>query len=404
MADRPRILYITHRVPFPPDKGDRIRNWNVLKQLAAHANVDLLTLADEPVSLATRTELNRVSERVVIAPLSRWTKSFRAVRALLTGRSISESIQSDPILRNEAHAPDRDYDAAIVSTASLAPYLWHDCFSETRSMVDVVDVDSQKWLDFAASSGFISRWLYRYEASCLRKLEKRIAISSDVTLVSDAETQLFNDIVSREVAITATNGVDLEYFTPSPPVATGGLSRVLSFAGAMDYLPNVDAATWFVREVWPAIHAKHPDAEFRIVGRNPTDAVRKLAANRGVIVTGSVPDVRPCFADAAIAVVPMRLSRGLQNKVLEALAMGKATIASPPALAALKAVPGRDLMQATTPEDWIDAITQLLNDESRRLELGANGRRFVEENHDWATCLKPLIDGVLTACSAKVPV
>ena len=162
----------------------------------------------------------------------------------------------------------------------------------------------------------------------------------------------------------------------------------------MDYLPNVDAAVWFSTEVWPAVRARFPAAEFRVVGRNPAAAVRRLAALPGVVVTGTVPDVRPLVSSAAVVVAPLRLARGVQNKVLEALAMGRAVVASPQALAALGAIPGEHLLAAATAAEWAAAVGGLLADPARCRELGASGRAYVERHHHWDRCLAPLVEKI----------
>jgi glycosyltransferase involved in cell wall biosynthesis len=168
----------------------------------------------------------------------------------------------------------------------------------------------------------------------------------------------------------------------------------------MDYLPNVDGAVWFARAVWPAIRAKHPKAEFRIVGRKPAPEVQRLAELPGVKVLGTVPDVRPFVASASAAVVPLRLARGIQNKVLEALAMARPVVAAPPALAALGTVPGEHLLRAGTPEEWVGACGSLLTDPARGHTLGAAGRRYVEAHHRWETCLEPFLDRIVPAHAA----
>jgi glycosyltransferase involved in cell wall biosynthesis len=191
--------------------------------------------------------------------------------------------------------------------------------------------------------------------------------------------------------------VDLDYFRP-----TGEREQLAcAFVGALDYLPNVDAAVWFANEVWPRVRERHPTATFRVIGRKPDAAVVKLGQRPGVEIVGQVPDVRPFVASEAVSVVPMRLSRGLQNKVLESLAMGKATVAAPPALAAIRAVPGRDLLKAESADEWVTSVCQLFDDPAERKRLGENGRRFVETNHDWATCLAPLTDLIDTATAPE---
>lgn len=387
------VLYLTHRVPFPPDKGDRIRNYHLLRQLAARGNVWLACLADEPVPAETLTELNRLCKRLAVVPIGQFGRWANAGCSLLRGRSMSEGLFAASRLRGVIRDWTRQtrFRAAVVSASSLVPYLRRDGLENTPAFVDLVDVDSQKWLDFAAASRPPKRWLYRLEATRVRKLEASLPQwARAVSVVSRAEADVYDSFTGTQAATVATNGVDLDYFA-----AGGGASgRACVFVGAMDYMPNVDGAVWFAREVWAGIRANFPEAVFRIVGRKPTMAVQELARLPGVEVTGSVPDVRPFVAAATVVVAPLRLARGVQNKVLEALAMGKAVVAAPPALAALGTTPGSELLAATTPTEWVEAVGGLLADSERCQVLGAAGRRYVERHHHWEHCLEPLLEKI----------
>lgn len=394
----PRVLYLTHRVPFPPDKGDRIRNYHLLRQLAGRGRVWLGCLADEPVGAETVAELDRLCERVAVVPVGR-TRWPRAGLRLLTGGSLSEGAFAEPRLRAVVRgwAAEAKFDAAVVSASSLAPYLRGRALAGTPAVVDLVDVDSRKWLDFADASRPPKSWLYRLEARRVRAVERDLPRwTRAVSVVSRAEADIYDAIAGPGAATVATNGVDLDYFTPRD----GETDQACAFVGAMDYLPNVDAAVWFAREAWPAIRERFPAAEFRIIGRKPTPAVRELAALPGVTVIGQVPDVRPHVAAAAVVVAPLRLARGLQNKVLEALAMAKPVVAAPAALAALRTVRGRDLIEAQKPAEWADAVGGLFADPHRCRELGAAGRRYVEEHHHWEHCLEPLLERVFAPAVA----
>ena len=229
--------------------------------------------------------------------MGRWA---RAGISLLRGRSLSEGLFSD----------DRDCGESIrewasqnaisgprwPSASSLAPYLRQEVLENTAAIVDLVDVDSQKWLDFAAASKPPRSWLYRLEAARVRKLEAELPHwVRAVSVVSRAEADVYDSFAGQGAATVATNGVDLEYYRPSEQKT----ELACAFVGAMDYLPNVDGALWFVREVWPALRAKYPRAEFRIVGRKPDAAIRALANVPGVAVTGSVPDVRQFVQSAS---------------------------------------------------------------------------------------------------------
>ncbi len=387
-ASRPDILCLAHRVPYPPDKGDRIRTYHLLKWVAARAAVHLACLADEPVDDGTRAALSHLCERVEVVrlgPRSRW---LRALGSLARGHTITEGAFDSPPLRAVLRrwARGTQFHAALASASSLIPYLRLEELRGVPAVVDLVDVDSQKWLDYAAAGRGLRAWLYRTEGRRLRRVEQMLPTwARAVTLVSETEADLYRQLCAGGAVHAVDNGVDLDYFQPSSP----GLGQRCVFVGALDYRPNVEGIIWFCREVWPKIRRHHPNVRLILVGRHPTPSVHRLAELPGVELIGQVPDVRPHLAGATVAVVPLRLARGVQNKVLEALAMGKAVVASPPSLAGLRAKPGVHLLSATSPEEWIEAVSRLLDDEPLRQRLGAAGRCYVEVNHHWEGCLEP---------------
>jgi sugar transferase (PEP-CTERM/EpsH1 system associated) len=259
-----------------------------------------------------------------------------------------------------------------------------------RTVVDLVDVDSQKFLDYAHAASFWKAWLYRLEGQRLRTLEKTIAQrASAISFVSEAEADIYRGFCPNDKTLGIANGVDLDYFQPQTGQAVD--NRCI-FVGALDYPPNIDAMLWFCREVWPRVRSELPDATLSIVGRNPTLAVRELSAVAGVEVVGSVPDVRPHMAAASVAIAPLRIARGIQNKVLEAMAMALPVIVSPGALEGLALEPGKHVLLAETAEQWVHAVTRLCQDRATAAKLGSIGREFVESAHDWSTCLNSLDD------------
>jgi len=393
--DRPRILYITHRVPYPPDKGDRIRNYHVLREMAERARVWLVALADEPVVEEHRRALAALCERVETVQVANKGRWLQAGWSLLCGKSLSEGLfreQALIALLPELTA-EANFHSVMISASSLASCLDAPGLAKLPKHVDLVDVDSQKWLDFAAASRSPKNWLYRLEGGRVRALETRLTASvQTLCLVSKAETELFNGFTHPDAAITASNGVDLDYFHPQPDVAE---LPACVFVGAMDYFPNVDAAVWYATTIHPQVREQFPEAEFHIVGRKPTAHVQKLAAIPGVRVLGTVPDVRPHVAAARLAVCPIRVARGLQNKVIEAMAMAKPTLSTPAAMAALQATPGHDLLQLHSADDWVRAICELWLDGPRRTALGQAARQYVQSHHHWHRCVRPLIDRVV---------
>jgi sugar transferase (PEP-CTERM/EpsH1 system associated) len=294
------------------------------------------------------------------------------------------------ILRDWARRTD--FTASLASSSGVAQYLRLPELRGVPAVVDLVDVDSQKWLDYAAASRGPRSWLYGAEGRRVRRLEAEISRwARGVTLVSYAEARLY-----AGSATVVRNGVELEYFRP----ARSATEMSCVFVGALDYRPNVDAAGWFCRHVWPRVRVLCPSGTLYLVGRRPVRAVRRLARLPGVKVIADVPDVRPYLARAAVVVAPLRIARGVQNKVLEALAMGKAVVSSPQALSGIAAEPGVHLLAADTAQDWVNAVVKLFDDGPLRQRLGEAGRDYVSEHHCWERCLEPI--GPLLGLTADI--
>jgi sugar transferase (PEP-CTERM/EpsH1 system associated) len=270
----------------------------------------------------------------------------------------------------------------------MVPYLRSPGLRGVAAVVDLVDVDSQKWLDYAAAGRGPRSWLHRLEGRRLRQLERALPEwARAITLVSPAEAELYRAACGTGPVHAVVNGVDQDYFQPRPipPSAESGCV----FVGALDYRPNVDAAEWFCTEVWPEVHRRRPADRFVLVGRRPTPAIGRLAERPGVVLVGQVADVRPHLAAATVVVAPLRIARGIQNKVLEAMAMAKPVLASPQALEGLEALPGQDLMVAESPREWVASLDFLMGDAPARQALGAAALAFVRAHHHWDRCLDP---------------
>lgn len=381
------FLYLTHRVPFPPDKGDRIRTFHLLRQLARWGTVDLLALADEPVTEATVQQLRQVAREVSIVPAGGAMRWLRAGTSLLTGSSASEGAFWSPTMAAavEAACKRHHYRAVFASASSLGPYLDLPSVRACPAIVDLMDVDSQKWHDFVGHASWTKRWLYQWEAARVAALEARLARRAQAMLVvSQAEADILRRTLPEAPVEVIANGVDLDYFAPADPSGDGCV-----FVGAFDYFPNIDGAVWFCQEVWPRVRERRPQERLRLVGRNPSDAVRALAQVPGVEVLGSVPDVRPAVNASAVVLAPLRVARGIQNKVLEGLAMARPVLASPQALQGL---PDRSIpvQVAQSPQEWADSLVALLGNPARCRSLGQQGRAYVERHHAWEACLEPL--------------
>ena len=406
--NRPDVLYIVHRFPYPPDKGDRIRAYNILRYLTERANVWVATLSDEDVLPEQIEHLKTLTTRLEVVPTRSLGRLLASGSSLFSGKSISEGSFGSGRLRNliAAWSDEVNFSSVLISASSLAGYLTPFEQSDSQLVVDLVDVDSEKWKQYAKISTSAKRIIYQREYRKVRQLELRLLERADaITLVSRDEANLFRTICSEQqfeeselAKIHAvTNGVDLDFFSPTESPQGGSLC----FLGAMDYRPNVEAVCWFAKQVWPLLRETHPDLRFNIVGRNPAPEVAALKKHPGIHVTGAVDDVRSWLAKAAAVIAPLRIARGVQNKVLEAMAMGRAVVASPEALTGLKVIPGSDVLQADSPQDWCEQLDRLLQSAQLREQLERAARQYVEEHHSWTATLEPF-DELLGLHAAEV--
>lgn len=395
-----QILYITHRVPWPPDRGDRIRTWNILKYLSARADVDLICLADEPVSRETRIALQDVTRRLAIVPHGGKLRYLRGAMSMACGGTVTQGLFESSVVRSVVRqwANRADYSATLASSSGIAEYLQSAELSNVRhAWVDLIDVDSQKWLDYARSSRFPMSVVYETEGRRLRELEMRLAQQTErMLVVSDAERELFRDFCPGAPIQAMGNGVDTEYFVP---ITTQPKPRTCVFVGVLNYLPNTDGVKWFAKEIWPQVRDKFSDAEFRVVGKNPPSDIEALDKLPGVSVVGPVPDVRPWLNESSCVVVPLRIARGVQNKVLEAMACGRPIICSSEPLKGLAVESGLQLIAADEPTEWVDGISKVFTDSCHAEELGMAASAWVQLNHRWNSCLQPLDEIVDTTTS-----
>jgi len=277
----------------------------------------------------------------------------------------------------------------IAFSSTMAPYIENPAPDRTR-IVDFCDADSEKWRQYAAESKGLMRFVYAREAKALGRAETRIANWADASFaITKAEADLFNarNDLSSEVDWW-TNGVDAAYFDPAISCAAIDHAPDVAFVGAMDYRANIDAVHFFVTSVWPLVRARAAAAVFAIVGANPHASIRALDGKDGIIVTGRVDDVRPWLAQSKVIAAPLRIARGVQNKVLEAMAMAKPVVATSEAAAGIACARGEDILVVDTPGDIADGILSLLVDEQRRQTIGAAARARIIEEYDWAETLK----------------
>lgn len=384
------LLLLIHRIPYPPNKGDKIRSYNLLKHLAQRYRVHLASFVDDPGDWQHVPHVEALCASTYFAKLDPLAARVRSLAALATNESLSLRYYRHRgmrawVERTMAAQPVR---RIVVFSSPMAQYA--EPYRAARRVVDFCDVDSDKWRQYADNKPWPMSVLYRREARQLLRYERKVAAECDASLfVSDPEAELFRQLApeSRDKIGFFNNGVDTDYFSPQRAYATPyqASERALVFTGAMDYWPNVDAVQWFAGEVFPRLLARFPQARFYIVGARPSPAVQALARNPGVFVTGTVPDVRPYIAHAEVAVAPLRVARGIQNKVLEAMAMARPVVVSPQALEGIEASPGADLVLADGADAFAATLAGLL--EQADGALGPCARATVQRLYSWPSNL-----------------
>jgi sugar transferase (PEP-CTERM/EpsH1 system associated) len=381
MERRLKILMLTHRLPYPPDKGERIRSYHWLRALACEHQVDLISLNDRPATADEQSALKKIVQNLWVVPLSRWTRPFRLFRALITGRSFTEAyFRSSAMvsLLKKIQAAEQ-YDLAFAVCSSAGSYFL-EAPAPDRLIVDLVDVDSAKWNRYAQQPKKLDRWIYQRESRKIADLERRLSsVAERIITVSPRECHLLSEVAPKANALAIPNGVDTNFFKPADDAAA---PNRLVFVGQMDYMPNVDAVLWFADQVWPILQRQHPDLHWTIVGRNPSPAVQELGKLPNITVTGFVPDVRP-YLVGAVSIAPIRVSCGVQNKVLEALAAGSPVIASPNVAEGLDIKAQEDFLIAKKPIDWIAAIELLLKDHDLAQRLASQARQTMLQHLTW---------------------
>ena len=389
----PDLLFLSQRIPYPPTKGEKIRAWQILNHLRKTYDVHLGSLIDDPLDQAHAETVRSICSDAHFATIDRRRAKLTCLRGLLTGEPLSVTFYRDRGLSGwvERVLTTVRPEVVFICSSNMAPYVLKAGYRGRICLVDLVDVDSAKWRDYAKRGRMPMRWLHNREWRETARLERKIAHSCDwSTLVSPAEAQLFTELVPdcAQKIKAISNGVDHQFFDPaSPAAAPFDITRSnYVFTGTMDYPPNVDAVTWFVDAMLPLVRHADPGAQFHIVGSAPALAVQALARTSGVFVTGRVPDVRPYLRHATAAIAPMRIARGIQNKVLEAMAMARPVVVTPEALEGIDAIAGEEVILAKDPQSFAAGCILAAGVEGTAIGLAA--RRRVLADYVWAERLR----------------
>lgn len=340
------LLFLCHRIPFPPNKGDKIRSYNILKVLAKDYDIHLACFVDDPFDWQYTAHLESLCESSLFVKQNKLLSKVKGLKAFISNSAISLPYYFSRKMHKWVNAKVQQHNIArvFVYSSVMAQYIDLEKTSGLTTIVDFVDVDSDKWRQYSESKTGIAKWVYQREFDKLAAFETKIALQAKHSLfVSPQEAELFKQQIPDSVGNSVhgiLNGVDTQFFDPKNNNIEALDEQIdVVFTGAMDYWANVDAVLWFSKEIWPMIRKIHPEASFFIVGGGPGSTVMALNGNQGITVTGRVKDVRPYILQSKVIVAPMQIARGIQNKVLEGMAMAKPVIAT---TMAIEGIEGRN--------------------------------------------------------------
>ncbi len=401
---KPALLFLVHRIPFPPNKGDKIRSYHLLKYLLGHYQVFLGAFIDDKSDWEHVAQLQEWCEETCFVDLNPTVAKIKSLQGLFLKQPLTLPYYANSSLQAwvDQMMQKHNIQRTLVFSSAMAQYLMAPRYKDVCRVIDFVDIDSDKWQQYSGRKPWPLNWVYKREAKELLRFECEVASQFDASLfVSSVEAQLFKKLAPHCAQRVGyfNNGVDAQYFSPDEnlPTPYNEGEKVLVFTGAMDYWPNVDAVVWFAQDVLSKIREQHPDVRFFIVGSKPAETVQKLATLPGVVVTGFVSDMRPYLQHATLAVVPMRVARGIQNKVLEAMAMGKPTLVTSQGIEGIDAEPGEDVVIADSAESLVQQSLRLLEQDCST--MGSKARELVCNNFNWDDNLPIVGEHLEQACT-----
>ncbi|MCD6459377.1 TIGR03087 family PEP-CTERM/XrtA system glycosyltransferase [bacterium] len=389
------ILFLAHRIPYPPNKGDKIRAFHEISYLNKNHNVDLCTLIDDKNDFQYVETLRKHCRNLEYCVInSKLKKIFSLFSVLTCNKTCTEKYFWSPslFLKCKKLILKNKYDIIFIYCSSMAKYVQHYS-DKIPCVIDFVDIDSNKWLQYSKFAKFPLNFLYSLESKKLAVLEKTILSWVKASfLVTEREVIFFAGLNSKNNIYAIPNGIDNKFFDPSK---TSDLSNLqtqpyICFTGAMDYFPNEDGVVFFAEKIFPRISEKYPKLKFFIVGRNPAAAVEKLTVNPNIIVTGSVDDIRPYLKQAKLAVIPLRMARGIQNKILESVSMGLPVVTTSIAYEGLNLKKGLDIIVEDDPLKFADQVISLLQDKNKRKQISLNAKQCLMKSYGWNANLKKM--------------
>ena len=393
-----KTLYLSQRIPYPPNKGEKIRTFHQIKYLLDHDHDIFLCC---PYTSDDELELfKQFTDQygVFTQQCKLGSTFFRYLSGMISHKALSISNFYSLKLQEtiDQLISDETFQNIVCTSSSMAEYIFKssaitDSKNRPKLIMDFMDLDSDKWKQYSDSSTFPMKWIYKREFELLSKYEQKIYRFFNICFfISQAEVDLFcqnNECTEKPLAIG--NGIENESFTPTihPPEND---APVFIFTGVMDYKPNIDSVLWFTENVWPKINKKHPESRFIIAGMNPVQSILTLANVKGIEVTGFVDDILPYYHQSDFFIAPLRIARGVQNKVLQAFSCGLPVIATSMGAEGIDYTDGKNILIADTPDAFIDSIERLISNKVLYQSLKENALKLIKNHYTWDVKLAPL--------------
>lgn len=392
------LLFLCHRIPYPPNKGDKIRSFNLLKELSKHYDIHLGAFIDDPNDWQYVNALTPYCKTVKLIGLNKKLATIKGLKAFFTNKPITLPYYHSNHLSKwvDQTIASQQIKKCFVYSSAMAQFVDKKTYNSLYKVIDFVDVDSDKWRQYADEKKGIMRWVYHREYLKLEHYEKHICKQFDASIfVSNKEADYFKTIVTTDLAnkiYAMDNGVDTGYFKPNNQnIETLEIKKpAICFTGAMDYWANVDAVQWFSDQVWPKIQQEIPQLNFYIVGGNPTEQVKALATKSNIIVTGRVKDTIPYIEQSEIAIAPMRIARGIQNKVLEAMALGKAVVMTQMAAEGISTPATQQTYIQDDADLFAQKVIELVNNQLLSQQIGNDNLQTIKSDYEWSSVLSKL--------------
>ncbi len=384
-------MVLSHRVPFPPHKGEKIRTYNQLEYLRARGfNVTVFCLVHDENDEKFAIEYQQQTGIKVITCEVGFSKPRMAVglfkfRALSVSNFYNRALQRDL----DGHLASATVDAIYCTSSAMAEYVFNAEFQgkpAPRKIIDFMDLDSDKWRQYIGVNRFPMSGVYWYESKTLLKYEKKIQQEFDQCIfISANEVDLFQQLLGKEVSNLQVigNGVDLSAFRPRPEL-TFEQPLTLLFSGVMDYFPNENAMIWFAENVWKKLKSAHPDVKLIIAGMNPSPAIEALGSDPSITVTGFVDDMLACYHEANIFVAPFQIARGVQNKILQSFACGVPVVSTAVGAEGIDCIDGQHLLIAETADEYVAKIDELISDKKKYEQMCNAALQLVSDNFTWS--------------------